>query len=240
MLRGDDIAELQHKLSALGFDPGRIDGIFGDQTAIALMDFQKNAGLPVDGICGRRTLVDLVRLRQRDGNGSLVSPLREHLQVLGERGATLRERRIGVGETGGFSSGAAAFGRALREAGAATIELHDPDPSRQAVQANAAKVDCFVSLLLAPERSSCTTVYYRGFRYESLASRHLAEIVQRDLPSALGLVDGGICGMALPILRETRMPAIEVQLGAPGLVVQRTAELAKTLFSALSTWIHSG
>ena len=33
MLRGDDVAELQRRLNALGFDAGREDGILGDDTA---------------------------------------------------------------------------------------------------------------------------------------------------------------------------------------------------------------
>ena len=52
MLRGDDVAELQQRLSALGFDTGRVDGIFGDATSAALGEFQRNVGLPVDGIAG--------------------------------------------------------------------------------------------------------------------------------------------------------------------------------------------
>ena len=43
MLRGDDVAELQQRLSALGFDTGRVDGIFGDLTSAALGEFQRNA-----------------------------------------------------------------------------------------------------------------------------------------------------------------------------------------------------
>ena len=47
MMRGDDVAELQRRLSALGFDTGRVDGIFGDLTSRALAEFQRNLGLPV-------------------------------------------------------------------------------------------------------------------------------------------------------------------------------------------------
>ena len=54
MLRGDDVAELQQRLCTLGFDTGRVDGIFGDATVRALGEFQRNAGLPVDGIVGGR------------------------------------------------------------------------------------------------------------------------------------------------------------------------------------------
>ena len=35
-LRGDDVAELQRQLGRLGFDPGRVDGIFGPNTTAAL------------------------------------------------------------------------------------------------------------------------------------------------------------------------------------------------------------
>ena len=52
MQRGDDVADLQLRLSTLGFDTGRVDGIFGDATSRALAEFQRNAGLPVDGIAG--------------------------------------------------------------------------------------------------------------------------------------------------------------------------------------------
>ena len=65
MLRGDDVAELQQRLCTLGFDTGRVDGIFGDATVRALDEFQRNAGLPVDGIVGGATLKELVRLESR-------------------------------------------------------------------------------------------------------------------------------------------------------------------------------
>ena len=54
-LRGDDVAELQRRLGRLGFDAGRVDGIFGPLTARALAEFQRNSGLHPDGICGFET-----------------------------------------------------------------------------------------------------------------------------------------------------------------------------------------
>ena len=36
MMRGDDVAELQRQLNALGFDAGTIDGIFGPGTRRAI------------------------------------------------------------------------------------------------------------------------------------------------------------------------------------------------------------
>ena len=237
MLRGDDVAELQRRLSALGFDPGRIDGIFGDQTGVAVQDFQRNAGLPVDGTCGWQTVADLVRVQHPTAGADLVSPISEQLRLHSHGRRTLAGRRIAVGEDGGFMAGAQSVSRALRARGATTLELHDPDPSRQAAAANAADVDCFVSLRIHPDRASCTTAFYRGFHYESVTSRSLAELIQSELPAALRLDDGGTCGIALPILRETRMPAVELQLGDPPIVVQHLDALAGCVVRCLAEWV---
>ena len=64
MLRGDDVAELQRRLNALGFDAGREDGILGDDTTSALTEFQRNAGITADGICGPETIAALDRLNR--------------------------------------------------------------------------------------------------------------------------------------------------------------------------------
>lgn len=237
MFRGDDVAELQRRLSQLGFDPGRIDGIFGDETVIALMDFQRNAGLTMDGVFGRRTLVDLHRLTVRKGATDLVSPLRERLLLATAGTSTLAGRRVAVGDGGGFASGVASVCRALEYVGATAIPLQHPEASHRAAEANASSADCLIDLQLVADRDDCVVAFYRGFRYESLASRRLADLVQADLPATLDLRDGGTAGMALPVLRETRMPAIEVQLGSPMLVVRRTSDLARVLSGALATWL---
>jgi len=237
MLRGDDVADLQHRLSALGFDPGGVDAIFGDRTEVALRDFQHNAGLPADGTCGPETVTDLLRFSLREGGKDLVSPLRERLLIARNSSRTLEGRRFAVGESGGFSAGVAAVSRALYAVGASALALHDPDLSRQAREANAAGVDCYIGLRIVAERSSCTTAFYKGFRYESVTSKRLAELIQDRLPSELGLDDDGICGLALPILRETQMPAIEVQLGDPSRVIQRTSQLSTSIAAALESWV---
>src|SRR5205814_215778 len=63
LLRGDDVADLQRRLGALGFDAGRVDGIFGPDAQGALLDFQRNAGLTTDAVRGR--LLDRVLGRRR-------------------------------------------------------------------------------------------------------------------------------------------------------------------------------
>jgi peptidoglycan hydrolase-like protein with peptidoglycan-binding domain len=53
--RGEAVAELQRKLTALGFDCGAADGVFGEKTEAALIAFQKAAKIGVDGIYGPQT-----------------------------------------------------------------------------------------------------------------------------------------------------------------------------------------
>lgn len=53
--QGDDVREMQELLQKWGINVGKIDGIFGKQTAAAVKGFQKAQGLKVDGICGPAT-----------------------------------------------------------------------------------------------------------------------------------------------------------------------------------------
>ncbi|HUR72916.1 MAG TPA: peptidoglycan-binding protein, partial [Sporichthya sp.] len=55
MLRGDDVAALQRRLLDMGFNCGRVDGIFGADTAQALRELQRSLGVTPDGYCGPDT-----------------------------------------------------------------------------------------------------------------------------------------------------------------------------------------
>lgn len=54
--RGDEVTQIQTKLSELGYYNGKIDGIFGSGTKSAVINFQKDNGLNPDGIAGSKTL----------------------------------------------------------------------------------------------------------------------------------------------------------------------------------------
>ncbi len=59
---GDDVAELQRRLLDMGFDCGRVDGLFGVDTERALRDFQHNVGIWADGTCGPESFKALNQL----------------------------------------------------------------------------------------------------------------------------------------------------------------------------------
>src|SRR5256712_518697 len=92
--RGDDVRALQANLNLLGFDAGREDGIFGGRTDRAVHDFQRNVGLPPDGIIGVTTVEALRRLRPvGPGPGRARLPQGEALRRLS---ASLQGARIAV------------------------------------------------------------------------------------------------------------------------------------------------
>ena len=236
MLRGDDVAELQQRLCALGFDTGRVDGIFGDATAKALRDFQENAALPVDGILGPGTLRELRRVAGRGASPlHLVSTVRAR-ELLRQSPPTLAGRHVAIGEPGGLAAPVAALRRRLVAHGASVTTLHHPDDSAQAGQANRAGADAYLALRVEPERVSALAAFYSGYRDESVGGRLLADAIQRAVPSALGVPDLGVRGMSLTILRETRMPAVIVEIGPAAVAVEHGPALAEALASALATW----
>jgi N-acetylmuramoyl-L-alanine amidase len=236
MLRGDDVAELQQRLSALGFDTGRVDGIFGDQTSIALGDFQRNVGLPVDHIAGGATMRELLRFGTRhDDSSELVTAVRDR-ERLRQAPRTLTGRRVAIGGEGGLSAALAALRRLLIQQGSTVFPLQHPDGSVQAADANAVEAEVFVGLRLEHEGTRCTTAYYAGYRYSSPGGRRLAELIQRRVCESLALIDGGSHGMSLPLLRETRMPAVICEISPPAILVEQAPSVARAVVTALAEW----
>jgi N-acetylmuramoyl-L-alanine amidase len=58
---GEDVIELQSRLTYNGYYKSKIDGVFGWNTYWAVRNFQYQFGLPVDGIVGAQTKAMLVR-----------------------------------------------------------------------------------------------------------------------------------------------------------------------------------
>lgn len=53
--RGEAAKWVQWHLQKIGYDIGKIDGIFGTKSVAALLDFQSKHGLTADGACGKIT-----------------------------------------------------------------------------------------------------------------------------------------------------------------------------------------
>lgn len=236
MLRGEDVHDLQLRLGAMGFDAGRVDGIFGPSTASALADFQKNAGLGGDGICGPDTVHVLVRLGAKVGSPDSVAAVRER-EALRRAPRRLAERRLAVGETGGLAALADALSRALHDAGATVLTVHHPDQSVHAKEANEFAADAYVGLAVGDP--GCATAYYAARGFESAGGRRLAEFICGEVGPVLEGSGRHPAGMRIPALRETRMPATWCELGPAPTVVMQSAALVEALARALARWVET-
>lgn len=235
MQRGEDVAELQSSLGALGFDAGRVDGICGPDTARALEEFQRNSGLTPDGICGPDSVAALQRLAGRRVSPTSVAQAREAV-ALEDAPRHLAQRRIVLGAPGALDALADRVSRLLTDAGAEVTVLHAPDGSAQAREANDLGAELYVGLRLVAE-PACRVSFYATAGFESVGGRRLAELAAVELGTVLALSPVA-AGMRLPILRETRMPAVLCELGPVDEVVVQAAALAAGLTRCVATWVE--
>jgi len=54
--RGSEVRQVQRKLRQWGYYDGAVDGVFGQETYEAVVDFQRKNGLAADGVAGEKTL----------------------------------------------------------------------------------------------------------------------------------------------------------------------------------------
>jgi len=238
MMRGDDVALLQTRLMEMGFDLGRIDGIFGPRSAQALTAFQKSSGLNGDGSCGPETLLALRRL-QRTVTGGLAHGLRES-DAIRRQGPALSGKRIVIDPGhGGDDFGVSAFdlneseivldvaSRIEGRLGALGVAVYltrgsqsSPiDDGKRAEFANQSGADLFLSLHLdanlASDARGVATYYYGNDAHgaHSVVGQRLASLIQREICARTDLLDCRVHAKTWELLRNTRMPAVRVELG---------------------------
>lgn len=228
-LRGDDVEELQRLLSRLGFDVGRIDGIFGAIAARAVRYFQENAGLEIDGVCTADTVAVLRRLSKMTGDGPGIAAVRDAEQA--RLGESLAGRRVAVGHFGDVAEVVSALSDALRDHGAMLLDVGDGEPAQQGSTANLFGADVYVGVEEG-EPGQSRVAYYSVPAFESTGGRALAHLVERHLRDVVPRLT--VQGMRLPILRETKMPAVLLTLGPN--TAGRHQRIAEGVFLALLAW----
>ncbi len=232
MMRGDDVAELQRRLGQLGFDAYWVDGILGPRTQTAIRQFQQNVGLPDDGVVGRSTVEALERLTRRTTAEVTISEVREH-ERLRHQPSRVEGRRVVIGDTGELPVIAQAVARRLRHVGAEVLSFSTPDLGHQARTSNQWDGDIYLGVTLAVDNFGFSYFGTRGF--ESVGGRALAQRCSEMLAPVLA-VPTPATAMRLPILRETRMPAVWCRLGPGSTVVPQTPRIAQGLAQAVIDW----
>lgn len=213
---GDDVKHLQKWLNVLGFSCGRADGVFGPLTERAVREFQKNAGLPSDGIVGVSTLRALRSLRTiLDSNAQVPFPKAAAKEVSSI--SLFKGRRVVIDFGSGYSQEDACgptglkesqvssdlalrFGNLVSLLGARVVYTSPPPKPAQLEKRikviSQTKADLFIGFCLSSsedvKKNGITTLYFgKGKRLASLGEQ-LAQAIQRELVSSLGRPDLGI------------------------------------------------
>jgi len=233
---GDDVAALQDRLLELGFDAGRVDGVFGPRTEAALRSLQREYGMRADGSCGPATLRALRQL------GRLVVGGRPHQlresEELHRSGSSLAGKVLvidpghGGAERGATGHGleeaavvervAAGFEGRLAASGVRTLVTRGPDScptdGERAALANETGADLLVSLhcdrgTSVHQNGVATYHFGTGTGTTSTVGERLASLVQREVVARTDLLDCRVHAKTWEILRLTRMPAVRIELG---------------------------
>jgi len=238
LMRGDDVQALQRRLTTLGFNVGRIDGIFGPLTDSALREFQRGVAVSADGTAGVQTFRALERLG-RSIVGGRPELLRQHVlldalrtgisdkvivldpahgsDAPGNVIGTLNEAAL-VGDLAARIEGRlAALGTTVlltRPVGGPSITDAD-----RAAFANATGADLFVSLHI----DACTSAEACGlasFHYGvapdagwSHSGERAARRIHQAILDAEPLADCRVQHKTWELLRLTKMPAVLIEPG---------------------------
>ena len=234
MIRGDDVADLQRRLGRLGFDARWIDGIFGPNTQVAVEHFQRNVGLAADGMVGPLTVQALNRLGQRPAGELTIAQVKEH-ERLRSQPSSITNRRVIIGDTGELQVVGQALSRRLRTVGADVLSLSTPNLSHQALTSNQWSGDMYLGISLVSDNYAVSYFAMGGFR--STGGQTLAIRCSQALSLLLDTPLAPV-GMRLPILRETRMPAVWCRIGPGAVVVPRAPGIARALAHAVLDWFR--
>lgn len=239
LVAGDDIAQLQQKLNGLGFDSGRVDGVFGPDTDRALREFQRNVGTDVDGTCGPEVWRALDRLSRTVTGGAAANLRSDHEHAMARTGVANKVVVIDPGHGGPdygnvshrlaesivaddlarrIQGRLAAIGTQALLTRPKTFELDEEiDEVARATFANETGADLVVSLHTDIEPTGLgrgvSTYFYGHTNDHSVLGRRFAELVQSEIVARTDLVDCRAHGKTWDLLRVTRMPAVRIEFG---------------------------
>lgn len=227
MMHGDDVATLQSRLVEMGFNLGRVDGIFGPLTEGAVKDFQKSTGAKADGICGPATVIALIRLTKVVSGGA-PAQLRETAARI-VKGPALANKVIVLDPSGASEDGEICFDIAQRLEGrlialGVTVIItrnskSNPSENERIEQANNSNADLVISLHTDNYRnakaSGVTTYYYGSDAHgvHSVVGERFANLVQREITARTDLLNNRTHSKTWDFLRLTKAPTVRVDLG---------------------------
>ena len=227
MMRGDDVAALQSRLTEMGFHCGRVDAIFGEMTESAVKDFQKSVGVKVDGKCGPATIIALLRLTKIVSGGA-PSALRESAQQK-NRGPALANKVIVLDPGSADFEKDFVYDVAQRIEGrllalGASVFLtrganNNPSDSERISFTNKNNADLLIALHSEkhanPEAHGVATFFYGNDQHgiHSIVGERFASLLQREICARTDFLNCRTHAKTWDSLRLTKAPAVRVDLG---------------------------
>ena len=224
LMHGDDVAALQSRLTEMGFDCGRVDGIYGPRTELAVKDFQKSVGATVDGKCGPATIIALIRLTKIVSGGA-PSILRESANQK-NRGPALANKTIVLNPDGDdplvYDVAVRTEGRLLALGASVFLTrgaTNNPSEKERIAFTNNSSADLMISLhedSYKNENAHGAATYFYGSEahgVHSIVGERFASLVQREICARTDFANCRTHAMTWDLLRLTKAPAVRIDLG---------------------------
>lgn len=227
MMRGDDVAALQSRLTEMGFHCGRVDGLFGHMTEAAVKEFQKSVGTKVDGKCGPATIIALLRLTKIVSGGA-PGALRESAAQK-NRGPALANKVIVLDPASEEYEREIVYDIAQRIEGrllalGASVFLtrgtnNNPSEAERITFTNQSNADLLISLHVDSHKNSAArgvaTFFYGSDQHgvHSIVGERFASLVQREICARTDFLNCRTHAKTWDSLRLTKAPAVRVDLG---------------------------
>lgn len=233
-LQGDDVTELQHRLSRLGVYTESVSFEFGPATYNAVREIQKELGLSPDGIVGPSTLSALSAVYRQSSHGNLWA-LQERARVTAsgeslsgrtiviEAGTTARDfvnttatpealeqERIWSGDIASRVEGR------LGALGASIVHIPSDKPHLADDLDAAAVVTVNQDHALSPAPNGIATFYFGQHKDSNMVSpigRSLGGLVHREVVARTSLLDCGVHARTWKSLRNVDAPKVQVFAG---------------------------
>ena len=237
LMRGDDVSNLQDRLIQMGFNCGKVDGIYGANTERAVKEFQKSVGIAADGKCGPATLISLMRL-VKTVSGGAPNQLRETVKH-SVRSPALANKVIVIDPRwGGQFTGESANGVVESEIvfdlaqrlegrlialGVNVVLTRSANNSPLEVDrikvANSVNADLVIALKVDSyknEKANGVATYFYGRDdkgVRSVVGERFANLIQREICARTDLLNCHTHAKSWDLLRLTIAPTVRIDLG---------------------------
>ena len=237
VMRGDDVSNLQDRLIQMGFNCGKVDGVFGANTERAVKEFQKSVGITSDGKCGPATLISLMRL-VKTVSGGAPNQLRESVKH-SVRSPALANKVIVIDPSwGGEFTGESANGVVESEIvfdlaqrlegrlialGVNVVLTRSANNSPLEIDrikvANSVNADLVIALKVDSyknENANGVATYFYGREdkgVRSVVGERFANLMQREICARTDLLNCQTHAKSWDLLRLTVAPTVRIDLG---------------------------